>query len=322
MRKIVETLVDELTRLKAAGVKTVPLSDEAMTALRRAVAAQGRGLPAAAGPAPARAQEPASPTAAPPPADEPPAPLPEPTASPRTARPAVAAPLRLPPPPEVHLPDGDKASRWAWLRDTVLADRVCQENVRPGKQVVFGVGSLDATIFFVGEAPGAEEEVRGEPFVGPAGQLLTRMIGAMGLTRETVYIGNIMNWRPALPTAAGAEQRGNREPTEEEMAYCLPYLRAQLAVVQPRVVVALGATAARGLLGASAFRTLGEVRGRWHDALGVPLMVSYHPSYLLRKEAESKASERKAKRAAWEDLLKVMERIGMPISEKQGGYFL
>ncbi len=328
MRKIVETLVGELTRLKAAGVKTVAVSDDAMASLRRVVAArvraQGGGTVRVAAPTSTVAVPAApSPIQAGRSVEEPPLVLPEPSAKPRAAKAEPeAAPLRLPPPPEVRLPEGDKAARWAWLNDVVLHDRVCLENVRPGKKVVLGVGSLEAAIFFVGEAPGAEEELRGEPFVGPAGQLLTRMIGAMGLSRETVYIGNIMNWRPPLPTAPGAEQRGNREPTEEEMAYCLPYLRAQLAIVQPRIVVALGATATRGLLGKAAFKTLGEVRGRWHDLQGIPLMVSYHPSYLLRKEAESKLSERKAKRAAWEDLLKVMERAGMPISDKQRAYFL
>src|ERR1044071_1299704 len=102
---------------------------------------------------------------------------------------------------------------------------------------------------FVGEAPGAEEEVQGEPFVGPAGQLLTKMIQAMGLKRSDVYIGNIMNWRPDLPTSAGQIQIGNRPPTEEEITYCLPYLRAQLEIVNPDLIVALGSTAAQGLFG-------------------------------------------------------------------------
>src|SRR5207237_197134 len=137
-----------------------------------------------------------------------------------------------------------KATRWNALRELVRNDAICRARVRPGKQVVLGVGSLDAKIMFVGEAPGAEEEVQGEPFVGPAGQLLTKMILAMGLKREDVYIGNIMNWRPDLPTVGNAPQVGNRPPTEEEMRYCLPYLRAQIEIVQPALLVALGSTAA------------------------------------------------------------------------------
>ncbi|HEY9249569.1 MAG TPA: uracil-DNA glycosylase, partial [Rariglobus sp.] len=219
-------------------------------------------------------------------------------------------------------PAGDKAARWGHLRELVLNHPVCVANVRPGKKVVLGVGSLDAKIFFVGEAPGAEEEVRGEPFVGPAGQLLTKMILATGLKREEVYIGNIMNWRPQTPTPAGMEQVGNRAPTPEEMAFCLPFLRAQLEIVQPELIVALGSTAAQGLLGAGSFKTLGEVRGQWKQFSGKPVLVTYHPSYLLRQEASGPVAARKAKRATWEDLLKVMERAGLTITDKQRGYFL
>src|SRR5262249_35641498 len=175
---------------------------------------------------------------------------------------------------------------------------------------------VDAQIMFVGEAPGAEEEIQGEPFVGPAGQLLTKMILGMGLKREQVYIGNIMNWRPELPVSGGGEQYGNRPPTEEEMRYCLPYLRAQIDVVNPALLVALGSTAAQGLLGFGTFKTLGEVRGRWREFAGRPLMITYHPSYILRNPTN------RSKRMIWEDLLKVMERAGMAISAKQRSYFL
>jgi len=211
----------------------------------------------------------------------------------------------------VALAAGDKPARWTALRERVLGDAVCRAHARPGKQVVFGVGDLGAKIFFCGEAPGAEEEQQGEPFVGPAGQLLNKMIQAMGLRREEVYIGNIMNWRPEMPTTFG-----NRPPTAEEMAYCLPFLRAQIEVVDPALIIALGATAAKGLLGADNFKSLGEIRGQWKQFAEKPVMVTYHPSYLLHNDT------RRAKRAVWEDLLKVMERVGLPIGEKQRGYFL
>jgi DNA polymerase len=214
------------------------------------------------------------------------------------------------------LPEGDKAKRWAALLDLVLNDPVCKASVRPGKKVVLGVGSLEAKIFFAGEAPGAEEEVQGEPFVGPAGQLLNRMIAGMGLQRSDVYIGNIMNWRPQLPVESGGVQVGNRPPTAEELGYCLPYLLAQLEIVQPEIVVALGATAAQGLLGPGTFKALGEVRGRWKEFAGRPLMVTYHPSYILRNPTN------RSKRLIWEDLLQVMERAGMAVSAKQRSYFL
>ena len=123
------------------------------------------------------------------------------------------------------------------------------------------MGDLDARIFFVGEAPGAEEEVQGEPFVGPAGQLLNRMIAAMGLERKQVYIGNIMNWRPEIPTGGGGEQFGNRPPTPAEMAYCLPYLLAQIEFVDPAVLVALGATASQACWERAASRPWGRSAG-------------------------------------------------------------
>jgi DNA polymerase len=215
------------------------------------------------------------------------------------------------PPPEVELPDGTKAEKWDYLRDRVLKCPVCNAHVKPGKKVVFGVGNLNADIFLCGEAPGADEEIAGEPFVGRAGQLLTKIIEAMGLQRSDVYIGNIMNWRPEMPTP-----HGNRPPTEEEMAFCLPYLRAQVQIVEPKVVVALGATAVHGLLGPDPKRRLGDVRGQWMKFGDTPLMITYHPSYLLRYASSE------SKRIVWEDFMKVMERLRMPISEKQRAYFL
>jgi len=290
MHAVLTALTDELKRLKAAGVRTVSVSDESLGALhrmaeRRRTATGGRPVPV-----------------------EKKSPEPVVTSVPATA----AAPLSsLPSPPVVNLSSGDKRARWTALRERVLGDEVCRAHVRPGKQVVFGVGSIDAKVFYCGEAPGADEETQGEPFVGPAGQLLNKMIQAMGLRREDVYIGNIMNWRPEMPTPFG-----NRPPTAEEIAYCLPFLRAQIEVVDPALIVALGATAAKGLFGADSFKSLGEIRGRWKQFAGKPVMVTYHPSYLLHNDT------RRAKRAVWEDLLKVMEQAGLPISDKQRAYFL
>jgi uracil-DNA glycosylase family 4 len=318
MRASLHVLAEELKRLKAAGVKTVVVSDESLRRLRD-VAKSAQGSPAAV--AKKNAQPPAPPAAAV--ATQPVgAAASEDEAGPRTAaREFAVKPIAppgdpLPAPMPFELPSGDKAKRWAALRDRVLKDPVCCSKVRPGKQVVFGVGSLDAKIMFVGEAPGGEEEVQGEPFVGPAGQLLTKMISGMGLSRSDVYIGNIMNWRPDLPVDAGGVQYGNRPPSSEEMTYCLPFLKGQIEVVNPEVLVALGATAAHALLGEGAFKALGEVRGRWHTFAGKPLMVTYHPSYILRNQSN------RSKRMVWEDLLKVMEKAGLPISEKQRGFYL
>ena len=233
--------------------------------------------------------------------------------APKAAKEAAkkAAGPKFPPAPLVVLPEGDKGKRWEALREMVLNCPTCNKHKRDGYRVVFGVGNIDADIFFCGEAPGAEEEEQGEPFVGKAGQLLTKMIGAMGTKREEVYIGNIMNWRPEMPT-----RTGNRAPTEEEMKFCLPYLAAQVEVVKPKVIVALGVTAAKGLLGFDSFRTLREIKGEWQEFRGIPVMPTYHPSYLLRN------SSNRDKREAWVDLLKVMEKVGLPISEKQQSYFL
>jgi DNA polymerase len=316
MRAVLQAISEELARLKAEGEQAVPVSEEALAGLRALVKAH------AAADAPAQISAKAAVPSAPvrevsPSAVRPALPV---------TRPSVAVPVRglapvapavsaLPPPPVVSLPEGDKATRWAALKEQATTHPVCLANVRPGKKAVLGVGSLDAKIFFVGEAPGAEEEVQGEPFVGPAGQLLTKMIGAMGLKRTEVYIGNIMCWRPQIPTPEGAEQIGNRPPTPEEMAFCLPFLRASIDIVQPDLLMALGGTAAQGLLG-DKFTTLGAARSKWHDFAGKPLMVTYHPSYLLRNGSN------KSKRAVWEDLLQVMERVGLPISDKQRAYFL
>lgn len=369
MDAILEALSSELRRLKAAGVKTVPVSPEALAALRR-LAEQAprsaRGAAAAAGPASslpttapgsasgdvrsavggaATASALAGAEAAP---GAGAGAAPSVTPASRLASASVVTPARgpsggavragttsgpeprlgpasdetspsasaLPPPPSVVLPTGTKAERMAALRERVFADPVCRERVRPGKKLVVGTGSLEARLFFCGEAPGAEEEIQGEPFVGPAGQLLTRMIQGMGVRREDVYIGNIMNWRPDLPTEQGREQLGNRPPTTGELLYCLPFLRAQIEIVAPDVIIALGSTAAQGLLGAGSFKALGEVRGRWHEFAGRPVMVTYHPSYILRNGSN------RSKRAIWEDLLLVMERAGLAISERQRGYFL
>jgi DNA polymerase len=162
---------------------------------------------------------------------------------------------------------------------------------------------------FIGEAPGADEDRQGEPFVGRAGQLLTKILKAMNLTREDVYIANILKCRPDTPGGSS----GNRPPTPREMETCRPYLLEQIQIIQPSVLVALGAVAVEGLLGMR--RTMRELRGRWHSYNGIPLMITYHPAYLLRNQAPSE------KRKVWEDMLQVLERLEQPITERQRNYF-
>ena len=177
--------------------------------------------------------------------------------------------------------------------------------------MVFATGNSDARIMLVGEAPGYEEERKREPFVGPAGQKLTDILKAMGIPREEVYISNIVKFRPATPR----QTTNNRKPSPEEMAACLPFILAEVEIVKPECIIALGGTAAEGLLGISG--SVGSMRGSWHEFGGIPLRVTYHPSYLLRSQ-----SDLSTKRQVWEDMLAVMERLGMPVSEKQRGFFL
>jgi DNA polymerase len=159
------------------------------------------------------------------------------------------------------------------------------------KTLVFGVGNPLAQIMFVGEGPGADEDEQGEPFVGKAGQLLTKMIEAMGCRREDVYIANVVKCRPP----------GNRNPDPDEIAACEPFLKAQIAAVKPKVIVALGKFAAQTLLRDPTPIT--RLRGTWREYDGVKLMPTFHPAYLLRSPDE--------KKKAWEDLQKVMKELGM-----------
>jgi DNA polymerase len=203
-----------------------------------------------------------------------------------------------------------KSAAMAALRERALACVKCPHLASSRKKVVFGVGSIDAQLMFVGEAPGADEDEQGEPFVGKAGQLLTKIIQATGLSRADVYIANILKCRPDTP----GQSAGNRKPKPEEMETCIPYLHEQIDLIRPKVLVALGATAVEGLLG----KTVGitKLRGNWQTYRGTPLMPTYHPAYLLRNQAMSQ------KRIVWEDILQVMEKLEMSISEKQQNYFL
>ena len=204
----------------------------------------------------------------------------------------------------------EKSAAFAGLQKRALSCVKCPHLASSRKNVVFGVGSIDAQLMFVGEAPGADEDDQGEPFVGRAGQLLTKIIQATGLSRADVYIANILKCRPDTP----GQSAGNRKPTPDEMATCIPYLHEQIDLIRPKGLVALGATAVEGLLG----KTLGitKLRGHWQTYRGTPLMPTYHPAYLLRNQAMSE------KRKVWEDMLAVMEKLGMNISEKQRNFFL
>lgn len=162
-------------------------------------------------------------------------------------------------------------------------------------KVVFGKGNINADLMFVGEAPGFDEDVQGEPFVGLAGQLLTKIIQAMGFTREEIYIANVLKCRPP----------NNRSPKPEEIEQCQPYLQAQVEQVKPKVIVALGTFAAQTLLKTD--RRISSLRGFFHDYEGVQLMPTYHPAYLLRSPSE--------KKSVWEDMKVVMKALNKSLPE-------
>ena len=161
------------------------------------------------------------------------------------------------------------------------------------KQIVFGVGNPHAELMFIGEAPGADEDLKGEPFVGRAGQLLNNMIKAMGIQREDIYIANIIKCRPP----------GNRTPERDECDTCSPFLMRQIEVIKPKAIVALGAVAAKTLLAISA--PMSEFRGHWYDFRGTKLAVTYHPAFLLRDPRQ--------KKEAWKDLQMVMKELGWKV---------
>ncbi len=162
--------------------------------------------------------------------------------------------------------------------------------------IVFGVGSPNADIMFIGEGPGQDEDVKGEPFVGRAGQLLTRMIEAMGLKRDDVYIANIVKCRPP----------NNRNPEPSEIETCYPFLLRQIATVSPKMLIGLGNVAVKALLGTEMGIT--RLRGQFHQVAGIDMMPTYHPAYLLRNEYK--------KKDVWEDLQQVMKKLNLPIPKK------
>lgn len=223
---------------------------------------------------------------------------------------------------EVEVPKAQVVTEVAASGDTAAAKidslRALAKEWAPAKALgslretmVFSTGDPEAELMLIGEAPGYHEEREQEPFVGPAGQKLNDILKAMGLAREKTYISNIVKFRPAMPK----QTTNNRKPTADEMAVCLPFIREEVRVVQPKVIVALGATAAEGLLELSG--SVGRMRTTWYEFEGIPARVTYHPAYLLHGSAGLKD-----KRMIWEDMLEVMERLGLPISDKQRGFFL
>jgi DNA polymerase len=176
----------------------------------------------------------------------------------------------------------------------------CSGLAQTRTQTVFGVGPLDPPLFFLGEAPGADEDHQGEPFVGAAGQLFNRILDACGLKRQEVYIANMLKCRPP----------GNRTPAATELSNCRPFLERQIALVQPKVICALGGCAAQNLLNTT--ESIGRLRRRFHDYRGIPVLCTYHPAFLLPHRSPDK------KKDVWEDMKLLLQRLGHPIPQTGG----
>lgn len=180
------------------------------------------------------------------------------------------------------------------LLETQVASCVaCRELASTRQQTVFGVGNSEPSVCFIGEAPGADEDKQGQPFVGKAGQLLDRIFKACRWQREDVYIANILKCRPP----------NNRNPLPQETANCMPYLIKQLQIIKPQTICALGGIASQTLLGLQ--QPIGKLRGRFYDFNGIPLLCTYHPAYLLRNSSQ--------KVAVWQDMKMLLRHLGQPI---------
>ena len=290
-----DILLEELKRQKAAGVRRVSITADSLTALKALA-----GTPAAQA-----APTPAKPSAAPAPASIRPAVTPV-AAAPKPAVVVSAAPI--PDAPIFTLAAGTKAERLQALRQLIDACAETKKHLSAPQRPLLGHGSLDAKVVFVGEAPTIVEMEAGQAFAGESGELLQKILSAAAINPADCYFVPVMVWRPEPPT-----QYGKRPPTAREIAFNLPYLRAQIDVVAPRAVVALGAQAFEALHGRTPSIT--QARGQWFDLGGVPLLPTFHPNYLLHTPSAS------AKRTVWEDFLLLMEKLGLPISEKQRGFF-
>lgn len=313
----VHLLLAELRRRRAEGARTVDLSREGEAALADLLRrAKGEAAPA---PEPrGSAAAPASPAAPRRETYRPAEPEPRAKAEPLVPKPvAPKAPAvddsAVPPPPEVALPPGgSQAERLEALTARLRACPECARHRGAGAAPVVGFGDPTASLLIVEEAPEAEDLAAGVPYRGPSGQILAKALAAMGLAPEAARLTYLMRWRPSM--AGGL---GDRPPTAREAAFCRPYLLAELGVVRPKAVVVLGNAALNGLMGleGDAALRITRQRGAWLELGGVPVMPTYKPSYLLRNPSPE------AKRQFWTDLLAVMERLGLPISERQRGYY-
>jgi len=266
LNNIVDETIKALEDMKRSGVTHVAVSRETLEELGKAPRATRLEGEAPAEPSPAAARREARP--------------------PNSVRETTAGG-----PPALQ--SADVAAELAAIEARAKVCVKCGELSRCRHSVVFGVGNPRAEIMFVGEAPGRDEDMQGEPFVGRAGELLTKIIVAMGFKREDVYIANVIKCRPPE----------NRTPLPDEVTNCLPYLLSQIELIKPKLIVALGATAVRALLDVQLGIT--KMRGHWYTFRDIPIMPTFHPAYLLRNPP--------AKKEVWEDMKAVLEKLGRPV---------
>lgn len=273
---LAELVLEGLRNLRKAGVSHLVIDDSARSILRKWMQPADRHSP-----------QPSPPSGAP-------------ASPPRAAASGNGAPTA----------ESGVEEKLAFLRERAAVWQPARNLGTLRETMVFAVGNPHARLMLIGEAPGYDEERLQEPFVGKAGQKLNQILKAMGIAREEIYISNICKFRPAMPN----QGTGNRPPSDEEIASCLPLILAEIRAIRPACIVCLGGTAAKGLLGQMG--SVSSLRGRFYEVQGIPARVTYHPSYLLRNDTLG------SKRAVWEDMLSVMDQLGMPISPQQANYFL
>jgi len=290
----IDALLEELYRQKAAGVKRVSVSDESVALLKELAGAAA--VSATPKPTAAVAMAPAT------------KPVVRPATPVTKNEGTIIVSHPLPKPPVIKIPSGTKAEQLLWLQKTIEACEVTQKHLE-GKKPLLGRGSETAKVFFVGEAPALEEVEANRSFVGPAGELLSKIISATGLTEKECYFANLMTWRPKPPTAFG-----KRPPNASEVAFNRPYLLAQIEIIKPQIIVAVGAQAFGALTHSTT--PIMQIRGQWQKVDGLEVLPTLHPNYLLHSPSLSN------KRLVWEDFMQIMTKLGMPISNKQKAYFL
>ncbi len=211
----------------------------------------------------------------------------------------------------IPVPDGTREDKLRYLQTLAMDWEPVKSLNSLRNTMVFATGNPHADIMLIGDAPGHDDEVRREPFTGKADEKLNQILTAMGLSRDKVYISNIVKFRPNLPN----RNTNKRPPSPAEIAACLPFILTEISLIKPKVIIALGSTAATALPGMNEVN-VASLRGKFHNVNGIPVRVTYHPRYLLRSDSPHE------KRKVWEDMLAVMDLLNMPVTEKQRGYFL